>query len=94
MTDRFERLVGRTLAIGVTLSTALLCAGLAWSLMAPGHMGDVLLDAGLLLLMATPVARVLLSCVEYIRQRDWFFAASSLGVLAVLAATVWIAVRR
>ncbi|MGI8672825.1 MAG: DUF1634 domain-containing protein [Luteitalea sp.] len=41
--------------------------------------------------MATPVARVVLSCAEYVRRRDWFFAASSLGVLAVLGATVWIA---
>ncbi|MBA2354278.1 MAG: DUF1634 domain-containing protein [Acidobacteria bacterium] len=91
MTYAFERLLGHTLGLGVAVSTALLAVGLLWSLVAPDPIADALLNVGLLVLMATPVARVVLSCAEYVRRRDWFFAASSLGVLAVLGATVWIA---
>lgn len=87
----FEKLLGRTLGIGVTVSTSLLAIGLMLSLVTPGRSADLLLDAGLLLLMATPMARVLLSCAEYVRERDWFFAVNALGVLVVLAVTVWTA---
>ena len=54
----------------------------------------MLLDAGLLLLMATPMARVLISCAEYVRERDWFFAVNAFGVLVVLGITIWEAWRR
>lgn len=88
-----ERLLGRTLAVGVFSSTALLALGLTLSLMMPGRPADLLLDAGLLLLMATPMTRVLISCIEYVRERDWFFAVNAFGVLVVLAVTVWTAWR-
>lgn len=89
----FETLLGRTLGLGVGLSTLLLGLGLGLSLAQAGHAADVLMHAGLIVLMATPVARVLISCVEFIRQRDWFFAANAFGVLVVLAVTVWSATR-
>jgi uncharacterized membrane protein len=87
----FELLLGRTLGIGVLVSTVLLALGLVLSLVSPGALASRLLDAGLLLLMATPMARVLLSCAEYVRERDWFFAVNAFGVLVVLAVTVWTA---
>ena len=85
----FERILGRTLGIGVTLATTLLAIGLAWNLLAPGSRSAFLLDAGLIVLMGTPMARVLLSCAEYVRQRDWFFAVNAGAVLVVLALTIW-----
>lgn len=94
MKTKFEVVLGRTLGIGVLISTVLLALGLAVSLLAPGHASDLLLNIGLLVLMGTPMARVLLSCVEYVRERDWFFAVNALGVLLVLAVTVWTAWRQ
>lgn len=94
MTTTFETLLGRTLGIGVFTSTALLALGLLLSLVLPGRAAAALLDAGLLLLMATPMARVLISCGEYVRERDWFFAVNAFGVLVVLGITVWQAVSR
>ena len=94
MSTTFEKLLGRTLGIGVSVSTTLLALGLLLSIVAPTWPADRLLDAGLVLLMATPMARVLLSCVEYARERDWFFAVNALGVLVVLAVTVWTAWRQ
>ena len=93
MSTSFEVLLGRTLGIGVAISTALLALGLVLQLTVGGPFASMLLQAGLLVLMGTPMARVLLSCLEYIRQRDWFFAVSGLAVLVVLGITVWQATR-
>jgi uncharacterized membrane protein len=90
----FETLLGRTLRVGVTVSTVLLAIGLVLALAWPGPAADVLLQCGLLVLMGTPMARVLLTCVEYVRERDWFFAFNAFGVVIVLAFTIWHAWRR
>ena len=93
MSSRVEVLLGRTLGIGVAVSTGLLAIGLVMTLTVGGPVAAGLLNAGLLVLMGTPMTRVLISCVEYIRERDWFFAVSGLAVLMVLAVTVWQATR-
>ena len=85
----FETLLGRTLHAGVAVSTGMLAAGLVLTLAAPGAVADLLLQGGLVVLMGTPMARVLISCAEYVRQRDWFFAVNAFGVLIVLAVTIW-----
>lgn len=90
----FQRALGRTLGIGVSLATALLAVGLVLSFTAPGPEADLVLHAGLVVLMGTPMARVLLTFAEYARERDWFFAANALAVLVVLATTIWEAWRR
>ncbi len=43
-----------------------------------------LIQLGLVLLIATPVARVALSAVLFARQRDWLYVAVTLLVLCVL----------
>ena len=85
----FETLLGRTLRLGVAFSTTLLAAGLILALTSPGPLADLLLQGGLVVLMGTPMARVLISCAEYVRQRDWFFAVNAFGVVIVLAITIW-----
>lgn len=88
----FERVLGRLLGVGIGLSTALLGLGLLLTLIVPGEVSAHLLNAGLLVLMGTPATRVVLACGEFVRTREWFFALASIGVLCVLAMTVWIAV--
>jgi len=89
----FQRALGRTLGIGVSVATALLAVGLVLSLSVPGHAADLVLQAGLIVLMGTPMARVLLTFAEYARERDWFFAGTALAVIVVLATTIWQASR-
>ena len=48
----------------------------------------VLLAAGIVVLLATPVVRVGVSSVGYARQRDWLFVALTLVVFAELIATI------
>ena len=94
MRDDLEGAIGRILRIGVTTSSICLAIGLALALArADASLTKVLLNGGLLILMATPVARVVISVGEYIRERDWFFVAMTSIVLLELLASVWAAVR-
>jgi uncharacterized membrane protein len=88
----FEAALGRLLRIGVIASSCCLAAGLALALASPtrGPQGP-LLTIGLLLLMATPAARVILSAFTYLRRRDWTFAILTLVVLLELVASVFVA---
>ena len=82
-----DRLAGRMLLGGVLLAAACLLTGLVMWMIAPPA-GRALMDGGLIVLMATPVLRVVLSIVEYWRARDWPFVAAAAAVLAILLATV------
>jgi len=44
------------------------------------------LDVGILLLVAVPIARVAFAAVAFLRERDWLYTAVSVLILAVL---VW-----
>ena len=90
--ERLEVLLGRVLLGGVLLSSACLAAGLIlWMSGAYRDTASQLLAVGLIVLMATPIMRVVVSLVEYLRMRDWLFAATTIVVLAVLMAAVAVA---
>ena len=91
---RMERLLGRVLRLGLTVSIGVLMAGLALDLsgLAP-EAADWILRAGLMILMATPIARVAASVLEYAAERDWTFLAVTLSVLLVLFASLFAALR-
>ncbi|MGA3127383.1 MAG: DUF1634 domain-containing protein [Candidatus Korobacteraceae bacterium] len=46
--------------------------------------GRAIIQFGLLLLIATPVARVVFSAVAFARERDYLYVAFTLAVLAIL----------
>ncbi len=46
--------------------------------------GRGIIQCGLLLLVATPIARVVFSVVGFARQRDWLYVTITLIVLALL----------
>ncbi len=46
--------------------------------------GRAIIQLGLLLLIATPVARVIFSAFAFARERDYLYVAFTLTVLAVL----------
>ncbi len=92
--DRMETAIGRMLRIGVTTSSVCLAAGLTLSLLGTsGPAANTLLTIGLVILMATPVGRVVISVVEYALERDWFFVAMTSIVLLELLGSV-VAARR
>lgn len=85
----FERTVARLMLAGVWVSAACLAAGLVSLLVwQRSNNGDALLRAGLFILMATPVLRVVLSVAEALRQRDWFWLWTTVAVALILTGTV------
>jgi uncharacterized membrane protein len=84
---RLEVLIGRVLRAGVVASSLCIACGLAVFLVAP-NTGSAILNVGIVLLIATPGARVVLSIVAYTIERDWPFVALTTIVLAELAASV------
>lgn len=87
-TDRDERLelmIGRVLKAGVFASGICLAVGLVLFYM-PSMRGvaSVAVNAGLIVLMITPVSRVVVSVYEYFRERDWTFVVLTVIVLVTL----------
>ena len=89
---RLEVQIGRMLVTGVTISALLLAIGLVMWLFDPGYWNALwLLNAGLVVLMATPILRVIVSLAEYVAMRQWFFVAVTTLVLLELTVTVVVA---
>lgn len=87
---KLEERLGQILRVGVTASSVCLGVGLVLSLMTGAlAAGGALMTAGLVMLMATPVARVAASVVEYGVHRDWtFFTLTAIVLLELLAGIV------
>jgi uncharacterized membrane protein len=84
---RLEELIGTILRAGVTASSLCLATGVVLSLVIPGSAATALLHVGVLVLLATPVARVVISIVEYAADRDWTFVTLTAIVLVELMAS-------
>ena len=90
---RLEMSIGRVLRGGTITSTVCLTIGLLLDIAGFARLASGLLNAGLVILIATPAARVVISFVEYILERDWTFAVLTGIVLLELLASVFAAVR-
>ena len=91
-TPRLEQTIGTVLRVGVTTSSVTLAVGLLLSLFAAtAPAADVLLNAGVVVLLVTPVTRVFVSIVEYVNERDWLFVSLTAIVLVELMASAIVA---
>ena len=87
-----ERVIGLVLRAGVMASTASLTVGLLVALIyGEGGIALVLLHAGIIVLLATPLARVIVSIVRYASERDWTFTMLTMIVLIELMASAAVA---
>jgi uncharacterized membrane protein len=85
---KLERVIGVVLRAGVMVSSTCLAVGLVLSLATGGGtVAAALLNVGIVVLLATPLARVIVSTVQYIGERDWLFATLTLAVLLELVAS-------
>jgi len=64
------------------LSSLRSCSGIAHGVMQ--RSGRAIIQLGLLLLIGTPIARVVFSALAFARERDYLYVAFTLAVLAVL----------
>ena len=86
---RLERAIGVVLRAGVATSSACMAIGLALALLggSAAPASAVLLQVGIVVLLATPVARVVVSIVQYVNERDWAFVVLTGIVLLELMAS-------
>lgn len=90
---RLARLLALVLRAGFLSSTILLAVGMGLLLAGVWpRLADRLTHAGLIVLMVTPVARVVVSVADYAVERDWLFLALTATVLLVLLASLLVAV--
>ena len=86
--SRLERIIGIVLRAGVMTSSVCLSVGLVLSLATGGGpVAAFLLNTGIIVLLATPLARVIVSTWQYVSNRDWPFAALTFIVLLELVAS-------
>ncbi len=90
---KLERAVGIVLRLGVTASSVCLAIGLLLEIFGYGGESRVLLNVGLVVLIATPAGRVVTSVFEYAFARDWLFVGFTVVVLLELVGSLIAAVR-
>jgi uncharacterized membrane protein len=84
--------IGRVLRLGVAASSILLAAGLLLALLGGADRAvSIVLATAIVILLATPAARVAMSVAEYLRERDWLFVGLTSIVLLTLAGSVVVA---
>jgi uncharacterized membrane protein len=80
----FDRIVAWVLRIGAFGCFFIMLAGLLVGLFVHGRIPAGIERAGVLLMLATPVVRVLVAGILFLREKDWKFGAISFGVLTIL----------
>jgi len=90
-----ERILQGVMIGALVLSGLMLLVGLVAFMMLPGEPRvEVVLTAGLILLMSTPAIRVCIAVLGALRERDWLFLTSTLTVTLLLALTMGLALAR
>ena len=80
----FDRAVAMVLRIGAFSCFFIMLAGLIDGLFVSGPISLDIERAGVLLMLATPVVRVIVACFLFFREKDWKYGWISLGVLVIL----------
>jgi uncharacterized membrane protein len=80
----FDRVVALVLRVGAFGCFFIMLAGLIAGMFVRGDIPLEIERAGVLLMLATPVVRVLVACFLFFQERDWKYGWISLGVLVIL----------
>lgn len=80
----FDRIVAIVLRSGAFGCFFIMLAGLIIGVFLKGRIPLELERAGVLLMLATPVVRVIVACFLFFKEKDWKYGWISLGVLVIL----------
>lgn len=80
----FDRIVAMVLRIGAFTCFFVMLAGLMTGVFRPGNIPVEIERVGVLLMLATPVVRVIVACFLFFREKDMKYGWISLGVLVIL----------
>ena len=87
--QRLETTIGEVLRFGTITSSTMFAIGLVMTVVGyQPAVAQLLLATGLVILLATPPARVVVSVIEYVREQDWTFVLLTGIVLLALAGSV------
>ena len=90
-----ERILQGVMIGALALSGLMLLGGLAAFMIVSGDPRvEVVLTAGLILLMSTPAIRVCIAVLGATRERDWLFLSSTVAVTLLLVLTMALALMR
>lgn len=80
----FDRTVAWVLRIGAFSCFFIMLTGLMTGLFVGGRIPHEIERAGVLLMLATPVVRVIVACFLFFREKDLKYGWIALGVLVIL----------
>lgn len=80
----FDRAVALVLRLGAFGCFFIMLAGLIVEFLVPGRIPLAIERAGVLLMLATPVVRVMVACYLFFREKDTRYGLISLGLLVIL----------
>jgi len=80
----FDRAVGLVLRVGAFACFFIMVGGLGAGLFLSGHIPVDIERVGVVLMIATPVVRVVVACFLFFRQKDYRYGWISLGVFLIL----------
>ena len=83
-----DRLIALTLKIGAYSAFACIVTGLI--LHSFVGFGNRVTTIGMIILLATPVVRIIVAGVEFSLERDFKYLLVSLGVLGIVALAYWL----
>jgi uncharacterized membrane protein len=80
----FDRAVALVLRIGAFAAFFVMLAGVLAAVIVDGRIAARIELAGVMIMLITPVARVFVAMVLFVREKDWKYGAISGGVLLIL----------
>ncbi|HEX3820807.1 MAG TPA: DUF1634 domain-containing protein [Candidatus Sulfotelmatobacter sp.] len=80
----FDRAVALVLRTGAFACFFVMVTGLMIGLFVPGRIPLAIERIGVLLMLATPVVRVMVACYLFFKEKDMRYGWISLGVLVIL----------
>jgi uncharacterized membrane protein len=80
----FDRIVALVLRTGAFACFFVMLAGLIVSVFTKSYIPVEIERAGVLLMLATPVVRVIVACFLFFREKDYRYGYISLGVFLIL----------
>lgn len=80
----FDRIVALVLRTGAFSCFFIMLAGLILSVFTRSYIPVEIERAGVLLMLATPVVRVMVACFLFFREKDYRYGYISLGVFLIL----------
>lgn len=80
----FDRAIALVLRIGAFTAFFVMLAGVFATMVIDGRVATRIELAGVLIMLVTPVVRVVVAMVLFLREKDWKYGAISAGVLLIL----------